>query len=46
MDESTNSQHTMALIFAVRKDDSLTMPPRSERVFATAFALLAFRAAT
>ncbi len=29
IDEPTKSQHTMALVLAVRKDDSFTMPPTS-----------------
>src|SRR4051812_37762594 len=34
--EPTNSQHTIALVFAVRKEDSLMMPPSSLMVHATA----------
>ena len=46
IDEPTNSQHTMALVLAVRNDDSLMMPPRSDSVLPTTLPLLAFFAAT
>src|SRR5438132_741100 len=35
MPEPTNSQHTIALVLAVRKDDSLTMAPSSFTVLQT-----------
>ena len=46
IDEPTNSQHTMALVFAVRKLDSLTMPPSSRMVVRAALPLAVRRAAT
>src|SRR5262245_30708595 len=36
IDEPTNSQHTIALVFAVRNDESLTIDPRSFTVVASA----------
>ena len=33
MPEPTNSQHTIALVLAVRNDDSLTIDPSSFTVF-------------
>ena len=39
MDEPTNSQHTIALVFAVKKEDSLMMPPKSRAVFINGLAL-------
>ncbi len=46
IEEPTNSQHTIALVLAVRNEDSLRMPPRSESVFITALPLCACFAAT
>ena len=45
IDEPTNSQHTIALVLAVRKDDSLMMPPSSRTVFTTGLVLRSFLAA-
>ena len=36
IEEPTKSQHTIAVVLAVRKDDSLTMPPTSFTVVKTA----------